>query len=74
MSQTFKLIIVNTVYSKVIMKKSTYVPSIGSAIDGLYAPMPKITSIINWPEDSTLSSLGVPENLRKDVDALLLVE
>lgn len=67
------VVIIDTFSEKVITRTgSGHVPRIGECVDFGYAPLPKVTSVINYPNKDTLKNLGFKDP-DEAVDVIVLM-
>ena len=66
-----KILIIETVINKAVIKTVQSIPRIGERVDLFYSPFPTIKDIVNLPTQSTIKSLGVTTGDK--IDAVLFI-
>lgn len=55
------------------IKVSQQMPRVGDRVDMFYEPLPKVTSVVNWPSEQRLAALS-PSLAERQIDAIITVE
>lgn len=54
-----KILIIETVINKAVIKTVQSIPRVGERIDLFYSPLPIVKDIVNLPTQATLEAMGI---------------
>jgi hypothetical protein len=69
-----KIAVISVIKKSGVIKYSDSVPRVGESVQMFYTPMPKVTDVVWWPNDSDLKVLMMNSAESADVDVIVFVE
>ncbi len=67
-----KIVIINILEQKIIVKDVTFVPRTGDYIDIFYTPLPRVKQIILFPTEISLKELNPDQSIITPLDYILI--